>query len=386
MKPNAVISNVIRIEPPLEREPADLLHAGGLTVALDDGREARLDPEDPRSSAYAQALDDLRKLRHPVYLEINPATSTIEELLIPVIARVRDLRTIDEGLEVELAPSHARHTVPRSSPDLPTLETQLRGAQQTGGLILVTESDDHAIIDVRPYVPGPDGPPIPFGLRKPAPRWWYARPLSWLWRPLRPLLVSPGWPWRWTTWVSAVEAFAAMRATSCDPLTAPAPCIPFMYPDDGCWARAHEMCRLLISMGQHPAKVWIRANTHSDPPARLTPSTRNHPSCHTNWFWHCAPTLVVRSGLIWFKRFVIDPALFNEPVPVATWKAAQNDPDATLTDSDASEYVIQDIWEDVVLSRTDPNYEETNFYLALFRTRLMVRAAEGLGPPFAQCP
>ena len=383
MKPNAVVSNVIRVAPPPDRDPAGVLPAEGLTVTLDEGREARLDAGDPHSSAYARALDGLRKLRHPVYVEIDPATSTIERLLIPLIARVRDLRSTEQGLVVELAPSHARHTVPRNSLEFQRLEAQLRGAQQTGGLVVVTESDDHEIIEVRPYVPGPDGPPVPFGLRKPGRRWPYARPWSWLWRPLRPLLVSPGWPWRWTNWVSAVEAFAALRAASCDPLTAPAPCIPFMYPDDGCWARAHEMCRRLIAMGHHPAKVWIRARD----PARLTPSSRNHPQCHANWFWHCAPTLVVRSGLIWFNRYVIDPALFAGPVPVATWKAAQNDPDATLTDSDASEYVIQDIWEDVyTLSRTDPNYEETNYYLALFRTRLMVRAAQGAGPPYAHCP
>ena len=51
--------------------------------------------------------------------------------------------------------------------------------------------------------------------------------------------------------------FNAMAATSCDPLTVPVPCIPFRYPDDGCWARASEMCRLMIAMGRSPGKVWI---------------------------------------------------------------------------------------------------------------------------------
>jgi hypothetical protein len=102
----------------------------------------------------------------------------------------------------------------------------------------------------------------------------------------------------------------------------------------------------------------------------------------------------VRSGLLWFKRYVVDPALFTELVPEETWKAALQVPDdtlqtpnLTLTYSDASEYLTQDIYEDVlVLSRTDPNYEETNYYLALFRMRLAVRAADGKGPPYAHCP
>jgi hypothetical protein len=112
MKPEAVVSNVIRLEPPLERTQAD---AGRYTVALDEGREVRLDPGDRRAASYVEALDGLRKLRHPVYLEIDPTTSIIARLLIPIIARVVELRTTDSGLDVELAPSHARHALPASS-------------------------------------------------------------------------------------------------------------------------------------------------------------------------------------------------------------------------------------------------------------------------------
>src|SRR2546425_191015 len=33
--------------------------------------------------------------------------------------------------------------------------------------------------------------------------------------------------------------------------------IPFKYPDNGCWGRAHEMCRLIIASAVQPRKVWI---------------------------------------------------------------------------------------------------------------------------------
>ena len=90
---------------------------------------------------------------------------------------------------------------------------------------------------------------------------------TWPW-PIRWLIDI--WRWRWWPWwwfsfrcmsrARAQQVFDAMAATTCNPLTVPPPCIPFMYPDDGCWGRAHEMCRLMINMGVKPAKVWIDAS------------------------------------------------------------------------------------------------------------------------------
>src|SRR6184192_74804 len=99
-----------------------------------------------------------------------------------------------------------------------------------------------------------------------------------------------------------------MNATTCDPLTVPPPCIPFLFPDDGCWGRAHEMRRLMVNLGLEPKKVWITAS-HD---VALHPSTRNNPACSVSWRWHVAPTLCVRGR--WFfntQRMVIDPALFT---------------------------------------------------------------------------
>ena len=131
----------------------------------------------------------------------------------------------------------------------------------------------------------------------------------------------------------AQQVFDAMNAASCDPLAVPAPCIPFLYPDDGCFARAHEMCRLMINMGHTPKKVWI----HEQPPADLHVDTKNHPDCYVEWNWHVAPTLCVRGpGLFQIQEVVIDPSLFTAPISKTTWKAKQGDPNATLTDTDAS--------------------------------------------------
>lgn len=364
---NAIVSTVIRIEPPLDRPPAEMLRAeGGLSVELEAGRRVLLDPADPRSAGFAQILDALSKLGLPVYVEVDPETSAIVRLLIPYVTRVIDIRPTEQGaLGVELELSHARHVLRPGAPDFEQLERELRDALRTGAPVIITETDAHDIIDVRRHTPGPEGPLPPFPKPGLPPR-----------RPWLERWISERW--RWLLWwrfpcISARRAqqvFDAMKATSCDPMTVPAPCIPFLYPDDGCWARAHEMCRLMIAMDLTPRKVWIQGG--------LNVSTKNNPNCGVLWGWHVAPTLCVRGpGLSQAQDMVIDPSLFAQPVSKATWKGVQGDPDATLTDSDASNY----LW-----GSTDPNYADTKNKLAFYRLQLLNRSIQHGPPPYAHCP
>jgi hypothetical protein len=193
-------------------------------------------------------------------------------------------------------------------------------------------------------------------------------------------LILRIWHWCWWPWwcfrcMSATKAqhvFDAMNATTCDPLTVPPPCIPFLYPDDGCWGRAHEMCRLMINLGVSPKKVWIQGG--------LYVPTRNNPSCHVGWGWHVAPTVCVRGpGFFQKKEMVIDPSLFTSPVSKATWKSVQGDPAASLTDTAASIFYL---WGSV----TDPTYAQTNQVLAQYRLQLHARAIQQGPPPYANCP
>jgi hypothetical protein len=380
--PNAIVSTTIRLQPPLDRAPEELLRAeGGMSVELEGGRRARLDPADPRAAGLARVLDGLARQRLPVYLELDPATGAITRLRIPLVARVVGVGSAPGGLEVELEPSHARHVLRPGEPDADELERRLREALEAGQPVLVTEDDAHNILDVRPFRPDPEVPPPPF---PPSPRprpgptppwlrpwWWIWRLLRWIWRWLR-------WPWWWFRCLSrkrAQQVFDAMAALSCDPLTVPAPCIPFRYPDDGCWARAHEMCRLMIAMGLSPRKVWIE---HS-PGHWLQASTRNHPQCYVVWGWHVAPTLCVRGPTPFqARRMVFDPSLFTSPVPVPTWKGVQGDPNATLTHTGADQF-----WPS---GGTDPTYSQTNYYLAQYRLALQARAVQVGPPPYANCP
>jgi len=375
--PNAIVSQTIRLEIPPDRSVADVLRGErALTVELDGGQKLRLDAADPRSAGHGRVLEALSKRRLPVYVEFNPQSRAIERLLIPHVTRVAGISPAEGGgLSVELELSHARHFLRPGELDSKELEERLREGLAKSEPLIVTEDESHHIIDVRvlkPFPQDPTLPPLPpFPPFPPKPigkvflPWW-----KWWWH-------WPWWPWWWfkgcISPTTAQQAFDAMSATSCNPLTVPPPCIPFLYPDDGCWGRAHEMCRLMIAMGLKPRKVWIQGS--------LDAKTRNNPDCHVMWGWHVAPTLCVRQGWWIFstQSMVIDPALFTTPVTQAAWKGVQGDPNASLTPTDASIYWL---WT----SGTDPTYAQTNSVLDFYRLMLQNRANQLGPPPYAACP
>lgn len=378
--PNVIVSLVIKLDPPLDRSSAEILKSeASISVELEGGRRVRLDPADRRSPGFAQILDGLSKQHLPVYLEIDPTTSAITRILIPHIARVHGIQALSADLlRVDLERSHARHFLKRDSADFVDMEKLLNEALQRGTPLIITEDDAHNIVDVRPFNPTPDVPTPP-PLPKPEP----LIPPSWLLRLLRwirdlPIWQWPIWPWRWwyclflcISETRAQEVFDAMSATSCNPLTIPPPCIPFLYPDDGCWARASEMCRLMLNTGLTPRKVWIQGN--------LQVSTKNNPNCSVSWAWHVAPVLCVRGpGIFQCQQMVIDPSLFSAPVTTATWKGVQGDPNATLTYTSASIFWL---WG----YGTDPNYTQTNQELAKYRLLLQSRSLQSGPPPYANC-
>ena len=377
LNPNAIVSPVLRFIPSLDRPPAEMLRSKeGVSIELEGDRQARLDPANPRSAALLRVLQGLHKQRLPAYLELDPETSVITRLLIPHISRVISVEeTRDGSLGVVLEFSHGRHLLSRDQADRAELEKQLREAVESGKPVILTEDDAHNIIDVRLFVPSPDGPEVPLPPYPPQIPHLEKLPEPWFKELILKVWYWCWWPWWWfkckcISKTKAQQVFDAMNVTSCDPLSVPPPCIPFLYPDDGCWARAHEMCRLMIDMGLSPKKVWIQGSLHV--------STANNPSCNVYWGWHVAPTLCVRTSFFSTKTMVIDPSLFTLPVTKADWKGVQGDPGATLTDSTASIYYL---WGSV----TDPTYSQTNYYLDYYRLQLLNRAI-AFGPPPYACP
>lgn len=314
-----------------------------VTVPFQTGRSGRLDLSKPHAAVWASVLESMRQSNAPAYVEIDPSTNEITNLLVPLSVGVESITPVGHDRDVALVISHAKHFLRAANPDFAQLLQVLELARANKTLVAVTETADHDIIDVRP-LPGvsvtarPEAPPE--GITGPGPT------------------VS-------ATLGQAQQMFDLVSARICCPASAAAPCIPFNYPDDGCWGRAHEMCRLMIAAGITPNKVWIFGN--------LRAASQNNPNCQVFWGWHVAPTLNVGAD-----TYVIDPSLFNGPVKQATWAGVQGDPNPTLIPSPASTF-----WRDQnpASAITDPTYARTNSVLTTYRNALRVRAVSSAGPP-----
>jgi IS5 family transposase len=124
-----------------------------LTVTFADGRLARLNLTDYRSRVWAQVLQNLYHSGQPAYVEIDPDSRLITQLLQPLRFTVGDISKVDGGLQVDLNVSQGRHYLRRSNPDFETLRVALENARKRGTPLLVTETlNEHEIIHVQPAV------------------------------------------------------------------------------------------------------------------------------------------------------------------------------------------------------------------------------------------
>lgn len=347
---NVIVAGIAKVDPPLQTPVVTFLRTAPhpVTVHFDNGRTAKLSSKDALSAHYAEVIDELRRMIIPAYVEVDPTTQTITRLLIPLVVTVSSVTPNSTGdAEVTLEISHSRHVLRAAQPDYKQILAQLRDAQENGTTVMVTENEQHEIIDVRPS-PHPNqpaaigAPRVTLELAKPSLR-----------------SVTPD---------RARELFALMLLQSCDPITVPPPCIPFLYPDDGCWGRAHQMCRLMIGAGEQPAKVWIYGH--------LIVHTRNNPSCEVAWGWHVAPTLQVATGGS-TEIQVIDPSLFTDPAPESKWNGVQGDAHAVLAHTDAGAFYRAADGK----IQLDPDYSQTAQVLARYRLQLKLRSASAVGPP-----
>jgi hypothetical protein len=93
--------------------------------------------------------------------------------------------------------------------------------------------------------------------------------------------------------------------------------IAFRYPSDGCYARAHLMCQLLVGMGLQPGKAWVFDDEKKN---RLVAVTPNHPRGYVQWWYHVAPILKIRDNAGKVRTHVIDPSMFDRPATIFAWQ------------------------------------------------------------------
>lgn len=319
-------------------------------VTFQNGETARLDPADPRTIVMADLIEDAREASIPLYIELDAATLLISDLRIPIDGIIKAITPDASGnMEIEIEISHAVHVLRKENAEFERLLGVAREAMARHERVALTERDNEGIIDIRLTTP-----------EAPA-----ASPQTA--RPFEGAIARPVSPTR------AKQLFDMLAARSCVPATVLPPCIPFLFPDDGCWGRAHEMCRLIIAQNEVPSKVWIYG--------QLRVNTRNNPNCYVRWGWHVAPTLQVQTGPS-VETQVVDPSLFGVPVDQVRWKGVQGDASARLAPSDASAF-YRDPAGNI---QTDPSYAQTNQVLARYRLQLKQRATSGVGPPpYAHC-
>ena len=122
-----------------------------ISVTFQSGKSGYLDMSKSRSPVWAEVLDSLSRENKPAYAELDPSTSEITELFIPIEVKVGEIGSPDKNgdVEVELVISHARHVVRKGNPEFHELLKVLQDAHQKDLPVIVSENDQHEIVDVR---------------------------------------------------------------------------------------------------------------------------------------------------------------------------------------------------------------------------------------------
>lgn len=93
------------------------------------------------------------------------------------------------------------------------------------------------------------------------------------------------------------------------------PDMSFGYPEQGCYARAHLMCRKLEKLGVTPRKVWAFKEDKKSFHVRFLKEGRE-------WRFHVAPVISVRLPNKTARNMVMDPSIFDGPATIGEWRKA----------------------------------------------------------------
>lgn len=138
--------------------------------------------------------------------------------------------------------------------------------------------------------------------------------------------------------------------------------IPFDFPKDCCYSRAHTMCHDLRMEGVDCGKVWNYRNPGPPSGPPLTVNTPNTPTGSVTWGYHVAPIINVQDNNGAVQPMVIDPSMFDHPVSVNEWTSAQNAPDSVTQYTDSAPY-YRGI--DGANRVEDPDYSEADTQMTL---------------------
>lgn len=141
--------------------------------------------------------------------------------------------------------------------------------------------------------------------------------------------------------------------------------IPFGFPLDGCYARAHKMVQILEEKGVIAGKAFIEGNLFVDTPDFGV----------IQWGYHVAPVVMVKVGNT-AVPYIFDPSLFNKAVPYEAWKAKILEKKSTVSgeyftnrfayDPDDRD-IVRTSYTEASLEETDSLNENYTELLALYK-------------------
>lgn len=293
-------------------------------LLLANGGSHAIDKKNPLYDTWSRFLTDRHASGAPVYVESDPDSRLVQRVLAPIERHVMFISPKAENKRLAVA-FHMAPSMFYLKEDHPRFEAFLRdlvdGMRNGSPLLVTTDPTTHEILDVR----GAQG--------STPPRRLFERVISEeesldIFNRLADYLtndISGG---------AADDEFQKLAGQ---------PQIPFDYPDDCCYARAHEMCRIMRADGIQPRKVWNYG--HNWPrEANLRVETKNNPDGFVVWLYHVAPIVSVQAERGTVVDKVMDPALFTQPVLVNEWLAIQEDKTS-----------LHEITEDVYFYRTPGN-------------------------------
>jgi hypothetical protein len=334
-----------------------------LDVAFLDGSSAWLDPAMPVWRRWAFGLSQLQRYGLLVYIEADPDTGVILDYEVPVTGRVVRLDRVPGGsYRIVIEGNFRVFMLSASNPHFKRFLEILERAREDGSAVVLTNRDDpNQIVDIR--IP----PPPPFATTV---------------IEETPLCSQDAGEMPIVTEACRDAMFALVSgAENCIPAAETPGCIPFLYPNSGCEARAHRMCQLISGQGVIPAKVF----NYPAPGDILTVSTPNASQCVVYWAGHIAPVLQVDTGQGTTAIYVIDPSLFPSAVTLTEWLARQ-------AGSYAHYLVSWQCYEPTVVPLGPWNTDPGSIAAPKSQTNVTLGECRGLlgrlhpPPPYSYCP
>ncbi|MCW3084848.1 MAG: hypothetical protein JWP12_2214 [Bacteroidetes bacterium] len=321
---------------------------------FENGDKALLDPVDPQAASWVKMIGYLQKNNRPVYVETE--AGTITNVSAPEVAGIWEIWDVDEkNIYVSFYTSTALHYLRRDRPGFQKMLDALQSAVDKKIPLLVTSTyNDFEIIDVRDLPADLANDELLQSLRSPETAG----------------IIEPEEDEKVVSLERAKELFDRMKWKSCIPDASGDPCIPFMYPSNGCWIRAHLMCYFLREEKETPKKIWSSGQY-------LRTRSTNVPGCIVKWTWHVAATLMVEDESGEIIKMVFDPSMCGEPVPVQKWLDLQTDPEIT--------YRVTE-WDWYKFWGGSATKEEANIAMDEFRDILENMWAKNGFPPYECTP